>query len=89
MCNKTRSSAKYSPISHLCPSLQEDGLKVRAWVSEATLQRKVGNSSRAVELLRRAAKLEPKVIKGAETSSYSSILSCCAAICMLGFGGGE
>ena len=41
--------------------VQEDDLRLRAWVSEATLQKKAGHAERALELLRRAARLEPKV----------------------------
>ena len=38
-----------------------DELRVRCWVSQATLHRKLGQLEAAVELLRRAAKAEPKV----------------------------
>ncbi|EFN57373.1 hypothetical protein CHLNCDRAFT_142761 [Chlorella variabilis] len=40
---------------------QTDELRVRCWVSQATLHRKLGQLEAAVELLRRAAKAEPKV----------------------------
>ena len=38
-----------------------DQLRVRAWVAGATLQEKLGRRAAAVELLRRAAKIEPTV----------------------------
>lgn len=38
-----------------------DELRVRSWVSQATLHRKLGDSEAAVRLLRKAARAEPKV----------------------------
>ncbi|KAL4448090.1 hypothetical protein ABPG75_005309 [Micractinium tetrahymenae] len=40
---------------------QTDELRVRSWVSQATLLRKAGQLDKAVGLLRKAAKAEPKV----------------------------
>ena len=40
---------------------QTDELRVRCWVSQATLHRKLGQQEEAVQLLRKAARAEPKV----------------------------
>jgi hypothetical protein len=53
-----------SPI--FIPSLRAsvlltDELRVRSWVSQATLHRKLGQFEAAVKLLRKAARAEPKV----------------------------
>ena len=43
------------------PDAAADELRVRSWVSQATVCRKVGRSDDAVALLRRAARAEPSV----------------------------
>jgi tetratricopeptide (TPR) repeat protein len=40
---------------------QSDQLRVRAWVAQATLRRKLGQLEEAAVLLRRAARAEPRV----------------------------
>jgi hypothetical protein len=41
--------------------LLADELRVRSWVSQATLHRKLGQFEAAIKLLRKAARAEPKV----------------------------
>ena len=50
---------RLTPDPALPPSADE--LRVRSWVSQATLHRKLGDSEAAVRLLRKAARAEPKV----------------------------
>ena len=55
-------AAAGSPLPRLAPYLTCAGeLRVRSWVSQATLHRKLGDSQAAVRLLRKAARAEPKV----------------------------
>lgn len=52
-------SAPDAPLPRLPAAADE--LRVRSWVSQATLHRKLGDSEAAVRLLRKAARAEPKV----------------------------
>ena len=63
----TSQAAARSPLPQPSPThgpnlaSPADELRVRSWVSQATLHRKLGDSQAAVRLLRKAARAEPKV----------------------------
>jgi tetratricopeptide (TPR) repeat protein len=50
-----------SAFGKAAAAADSDGLRVRCWVSQATLHRKLGQLDAAVLLLRKAARAEPKV----------------------------
>ncbi|KAL4859761.1 ALBINO3-like protein 2 [Chlorella vulgaris] len=50
-----------SAFGKAAAAADSDGLRVRCWVSQATLHRKLGQLDAAVQLLRKAARAEPKV----------------------------